>query len=201
MSATPADCPWILRGRAAARDAIRLLCFPYAGGGAAAVFRTWKDQFAPIAEPLPMELPGRAARHREAPCRRVRDLAVTLAASLEGHQREPLAFVEHSLGALLAFEVVREMRRRGAPPPLHLFVETYEYVAEEPLDCPITAIGGLGDSRVSLEALEAWALETREPFRPHRFSGGHFYFRQADAELTELVRRTLEGDAAAPRAN
>lgn len=207
-----------------------------------------------------MELPGRAARLREAPFRRVRELAATLAASLEEYQGEPLAFFGHSLGALLAFEVVREMRRRGAPPPLHLFVssrrgpripeaegaihglpdaafveevqrrydaipdevlrepelmqlllpilradfemlETYEYAAEEPLDCPITAISGLEDSRVSLEALEAWGLETSGSFQTRRFPGGHFYFREADGELAELVRRTLEGGAAAPRAN
>jgi medium-chain acyl-[acyl-carrier-protein] hydrolase len=213
-----------------------------------------------MAEPCPLELPGRAARLREPPFRRIGELATALATSLEARRGEPLAFFGHSLGALLAFEVVREMRRRGAPPPRHLFVssrrgprisepdgaihglpdaaflaevqrrydaipgevlrepdlmqlllptlradfemlETYEYAEEEPLECPITAIGGREDPLVPLEALEAWRLETRGPFRLRQFSGGHFYFRAADRELSELIRRTLEGGADALQAS
>lgn len=260
MSDTPASRASTVGGTPFATDVVRLVCLPYAGGGATAVFRGWTNRFAPLAEPCPLELPGRGARLREVPSRRIHDLAVALAASLEAHRGEPLAFLGHSLGALLAFEVVREMRRRGAPPPRHLFVssrrgprisepdgaihgmpdgaflaevqrrydaipaevlrepdlmqlllptlradfemlETYKYSEEEPLECPITAIGGREDSLVPREALEAWRLETRGTFRLRQFPGGHFYFRAADDGLAELVRRTLEGGAEALQAN
>lgn len=260
VSGAPTSRPSTVEGTQFAAEVVRLVCLPYAGGGATAVFRAWGSRFTPVAEPCPLELPGRASRLREPPSRRIRELAISLATSLEARRGEPLAFFGHSLGALLAFEVVREMRRRGAPPPRHLFVssrrgpripepdgaihgmpdaafleeiqrrydaipgevlrepelmqlllptlradfemlETYDYAAEEPLECPITAIGGLEDHRVPLEALEAWSLETRGPFRLHRFPGGHFYFRAADRELTELIRRTLEGGAEALQAN
>ena len=241
-------------------SAIRLLCLPYAGGGAVAVFRSWRGQLAPVAEVCPLELPGRGARMAEQPFRRVRELAVNLASGVEAYGGEPLAVLGHSLGALLAFEMVRELRRRGMPSPVHLFVssrrgprlpeidpalrdlpdgafveqmqrryhaipdevlrepellqmllptlradfemlETYEYADEQPLDCPITAIGGLDDTRAPLEALEAWAGETTGPFQLKRFPGGHFYFRQANTALVELVKRALEGGSAVPQAS
>ena len=247
-------------GAGSTRGAVRLLCLPYAGGAAAAVFRTWKTQLPPVAEVQPVELPGRATRLAEAPCRRIHELASSLVDGLQESREEPLALFGHSLGALLAFEVARELRRRGGPAPLHLFVssrrgpripeaeapihelpdslfvelmqrryyaipeevlrepelmqlllptlradfemlETYHYADEQPLECPITATGGLEDPRVPLEALEAWAHETTGAFRLQRFRGGHFYFREAHGELTQLVRRTLEGGHAVPRDN
>jgi medium-chain acyl-[acyl-carrier-protein] hydrolase len=36
----------------------------------------------------------------------------------------PFALFGHSLGALVAFELARELRRRGAPSPHHLFVSS-----------------------------------------------------------------------------
>jgi medium-chain acyl-[acyl-carrier-protein] hydrolase len=246
-------------GTNATRCAIRLLCLPYAGASATAVFREWKGQFTPVAEAHPVELPGRGGRLAEKPCGRLRLLAESLADAVDGDGGRPLALLGHSLGALLAFELARELRRRGAPPPVHLFVssrrgpqipeseppihqlpdvlfvdrmqqryhaipepvlrepdlmqmllpalradiemlETYEYVDEAPLECPITAIGGVDDSRAPLEWLQAWSRQTRASFRFQQFRGGHFYFRSGDAELAGLVRRTLEGGEAVPQA-
>ena len=239
---------------------VRLLCLPYAGGGASVVFRTFGSRLAPVAALCPLELPGRGARRSEALSRRVRELAVRLAGSLEDLRDDSLALLGHSLGALLAFEVARELRRRGGPRPSHLFVssrrgprileaeapihglpdasfveqvqrryhaipeevlrepdlmelllptlradfemlETYEYVDEPPLDCPITALGGVEDARATLVGLEAWRVETTGAFQLRRFPGGHFYFREAEGELATLVRRTLEGGGAPPQAS
>jgi medium-chain acyl-[acyl-carrier-protein] hydrolase len=233
----------------ASATAVRLVCLPYAGGGLSA-FRTWSGRLLPNVDPLVMVFPGRGPRLRETPATRLRELAASLASVVEGEGPRRLAFFGHSLGALLAFEIVRELTRRGAAPPIHLFVssrrgprlpepgedvhklpdaefvdevqrrydavpeevrsepelmelllpalradfemlETYEYVAEPPLECPITAISGLEDDRVPLESLQAWRDETVGPFRVRRFPGGHFYFRQADEELAQLVRLAL----------
>lgn len=55
--------------------------------------------------------------------------------------------------------------------------ETYEYPGGEPLDAPITAVGGMDDARVSARALEAWRQHTRGGFDRHVFPGDHFYLQ------------------------
>lgn len=59
-------------------------------------------------------------------------LLAALGPELEG----PVAFFGHSLGALLAFELVRELRRRGLPLPQVLFVAARgaPHVRFEPLN-------------------------------------------------------------------
>lgn len=76
-------------------------------------------------------------------------------------------------------------------------LETYEYARAEPLDCPITALFGSDDPRTRADDLDGWALETRRGFSKHRFDGGHFFFRECEPALTDLVRRTLLADAGA----
>jgi len=100
---------------------LRLFCLPHAGGGPA-VFRAWPDHLAPDVEVLAVQLPGRAARLRESPCGNLASLAGALASAIEPLLDLPYAFFGYSLGALVAFEAVRELRRRGRPSPEHLFV-------------------------------------------------------------------------------
>ena len=53
--------------------------------------------------------------------------------------------------------------------------ETYVYDHEAPLDCPITAFGGLVDEEVSREELAGWSEQTRSSFRMLMFPGDHFF--------------------------
>jgi medium-chain acyl-[acyl-carrier-protein] hydrolase len=53
--------------------------------------------------------------------------------------------------------------------------ETYVYDHEAPLDCPITAFGGLEDEEVSREELAAWHDQTRSRFNIQMFPGDHFF--------------------------
>lgn len=100
---------------------VALYCLPHAGGSASA-FRTWRDALPGVAV-CPVQPPGREARFRDEPHRfmgpLVRELAEVVAADADGG---PYAVYGHSLGALVGFELVRELRRRGAPAPVHLFV-------------------------------------------------------------------------------
>jgi len=57
---------------------------------------------------------------------RLGDLLETLTDALYPHLDRPFALFGHSLGALLAFEVTRALRRRGAPLPAGLFVAACE---------------------------------------------------------------------------
>ena len=73
-----------------------------------------------------MQLPGREARIREAPYRRMDTLADALAASIGelcgGPQATTYALFGHSMGALIAHELAHRLLERGAPAPAHLFV-------------------------------------------------------------------------------
>ena len=53
--------------------------------------------------------------------------------------------------------------------------ETYIYDHEDPLDCPISAYGGLEDEEVSREELAAWRDQTRSRFSMQIFPGDHFF--------------------------
>lgn len=94
------------RVRTAARA--RLVCFPYAGGGAT-VFREWQSQLAAPIEVLAVQLPGRENRFREAPLESAAELVEALLPQLAGRLDLPLALFGHSLGAQLAFELARRL--------------------------------------------------------------------------------------------
>jgi medium-chain acyl-[acyl-carrier-protein] hydrolase len=97
-----------------------LFCFPHAGGSSA-VFRSWPKVLTAV-DVRAVQLPGRGGRFRERPLKRVRELAVAACDGLGPHFNEPFALFGHSLGALVAFEVARELRRRGGPQPVQLFI-------------------------------------------------------------------------------
>jgi len=68
-----------------------------------------------------LQLPGRGSRYREACCTSLIDAARQAAAEIARLDDKPLAIFGHSLGALLGFEIARELARRGRT-PLALFV-------------------------------------------------------------------------------
>ena len=113
---------WIVgaprRGRA---PAARLFCLPYAGGGASA-YAGWPDALGADVEVCPVELPGRQTRWREPAYTGVRPLVQALAPALAGELELPYALFGHSMGALVAFELARELRRRRLRLPRVLFV-------------------------------------------------------------------------------
>ncbi len=94
----------------------RLFCFPHAGGGAAAYRTLTAGQWTTC----PVRLPGRESRLPEAPFDRMPPLVEALAAAIEPWVGQPFAFFGHSMGAAVAFELARLLRRRGLPQPLAL---------------------------------------------------------------------------------
>ena len=69
--------------------------------------------------------------------------------------------------------------------------ETYTYVEEEPLNCPITVFGGLADPETSLEDLEAWRQQTQGEFSLQMFPGNHFFINTAKDLLLERISQIL----------
>jgi surfactin synthase thioesterase subunit len=67
-------------------------------------------------------LPGRKDRLHEAPFTRLPPLVQALSGAIFPYLDKPFAFFGHSMGALIAFELVRHLRRQQRPTPVHLFV-------------------------------------------------------------------------------
>ncbi len=252
MTPDPAN-RWIVRPRPNPRAALRLVCFPYAGGGAT-VFHTWPDALPPEVELLAIALPGRNARAREPLVDRLAPLIAGLADEVGPQLRAPFAIFGHSFGAMLGFGFARELQRRKLGQPVHFFAsgrrapqlperrslrqlsgpellaalrrmggipealfdvpELIEYFLpivqadisasetdtigiDAPLSCPITAMGGVSDERISIDDLDAWRAQTTGPFEREMYAGGHF-FLQTDRErfLSSLSRRLTSAIAA-----
>jgi medium-chain acyl-[acyl-carrier-protein] hydrolase len=100
--------------------ALRLICLPYAGAGAS-IFRAWPTALPGI-EVLAARLPGREGRLREPMPRTWRALVEQSVDALLPSLRGPYALFGHSMGAVLALAVARELSSRGAPRPEHLIV-------------------------------------------------------------------------------
>ena len=70
-------------------------------------------------------------------------------------------------------------------------IETYAYTPEPPLDCPITAFGGLQDREVSCENLKAWQQQTNAAFSLQMLPGDHFFLQSAQPLLLQSLSQEL----------
>ena len=185
----------------------------------------------------------------ESPFTRLSPLVYTLTEALLPHLTTPFAFFGHSMGALIGFELARQLRRQHGPSPVHLFVsgreapqlpsleppihalpepqfiaelqrfngtpkevlehpdlmqlliptlradfavcETYTYISDAPIDCSISAFGGLQDHEVSCEQLEAWRDQSRASFSLCMFPGDHFFLDTAEPLLLKTIAQLL----------
>ena len=117
----PKNSPWFICRKPNPNAYVRLFCFPFAGGGAS-IYRQWPDLLPSYIEVWAIQLPGRERRMREAPFTRLTSLVNTLAQEIRPYLDMPFVFFGHSMGALISFELTRELYRQQAALPLHLFV-------------------------------------------------------------------------------
>lgn len=113
----PPPSSWLQGFRPVAEPRRRLVCFPYAGAGAA-VFRDWAPEVGPDTELLAVRLPGRETRIGEPPLHRVEDALPAILAALAPLGDRPLVLFGHSLGAALAYAAARALAAQGRPPAL-----------------------------------------------------------------------------------
>lgn len=107
---------WLRRFGPAAEGALRLVCFPHAGGGASS-FHPLARALGPQVDVLAVQYPGRQDRRHEPPLPRLSELADRAAdALLASPDGAPYALFGHSLGALVAYETARRLDRAGATP-------------------------------------------------------------------------------------
>lgn len=115
---------WVTISPSRGRRRARLFCLPFAGGGAF-TYRTWSTRILDGIEVARVHLPGREARLREQLFTCLESLADTLVEKLTPWIDGPFMLYGHSMGALLAFELARRLRRRNKLLPVHLFVSGY----------------------------------------------------------------------------
>lgn len=237
---------WLVNYNTTSSARLCLFCFPYAGG-TASVFKDW-SRFLPDVEIYAIQLPGHGARLRESAFVRISPLIENLVPAILPYLIKPFALFGHSLGALIAFEVARNLRDNYGISPIHLFVsgrhapqikkasvydlpndkflellqtyngtpkevlqnselmelllpsiradfeisDTYEYVPSSPLNCPISAYGGLNDPIISSTDLKAWKIHTNAAFSLQMFPGDHFFLNTYRQSLVETIGGELK---------
>lgn len=119
-----AEEAWFTAGSNPA-GAVRLFLFPFAGGNANA-FLPWQALLGPRLELRVAQLPGRGVRLFDPPVADLDELVARLSQAVTDLADRPFLFFGHSLGALVAFEVARQLRRAGRPGPAALWVSGAE---------------------------------------------------------------------------
>ena len=160
---------WLRRYHASPQAAVRLVCFPFAGGSASYYF-PFSQLLAPGIEVLAVQYPGRQDRHHEPCVDTVPELAGGIFAGLRAEtpagDDRPLVLFGHSLGAVLAFEVALRLQRATGRPPAHLFlsggrVQPYRTagVADDAgLLAELRTMGGTDDRLFDSAELQAMVL-------------------------------------------
>jgi surfactin synthase thioesterase subunit/kynurenine formamidase len=163
---------WIRVLSAPSKARMSLYCFPHAGGAASA-FRGWASAAASHVEVCAVALPGREERFRESAEFELVDIADAIA----GRARLPFAFVGHSMGALVGYEVQRLLLARGRPAANELW---------------LSAAGSPDHSGGQLTGAATWPADTliAEMVR----LGGLHPLLAADPNAAELFLPALRAD-------
>jgi medium-chain acyl-[acyl-carrier-protein] hydrolase len=94
-------------------------------GEDAAAFRSWTSELPPAVEVCAAQLPGRGKRMREPLVKRMDALIPSLVDAMRDGVVQPFAIFGHGLGALIAFELARALRRMSLPQPARLFLSAH----------------------------------------------------------------------------
>ncbi|MEV4564611.1 alpha/beta fold hydrolase [Nonomuraea sp. NPDC049419] len=166
--------PWIRSLRPAPGHAVKLLCFPHAGGSA--------SYYVPLARSLPksvevygVQYPGRQDRFADPMIDDLFVLAERIHEVLTPPLDGPVAFFGHSMGATVAFEVIRLMEGKGQTPPVRLFASARRAPSRSRDD---------GVHRLDDEGLVA-EVSALNPSAAHAF---------ADADFLSIVLPALRND-------
>jgi medium-chain acyl-[acyl-carrier-protein] hydrolase len=114
-------------------------------------------------EVCPVQLPGRGTRLTEPPFTQLSRLVQALAEALFPLLDKPFAFFGHSLGALVSFELARQLRRQHGVgvQPVHLFVSADRAPQIPYRDLPIHSLPE-GQFLVELRRLKGTPREALE---------------------------------------
>ena len=126
---------WIRKIRAK-DEKIRMFCFPYAGGSPH-IFYEWRDLLPNDVGLYAIQLPGRGRRLHDRHIDRMEPVVEAISGALEPFYDLPFVFFGHSMGALIAFETARALRRSGTHLPARLFASGFQAPHVENRNVPI----------------------------------------------------------------
>lgn len=124
---------------------------------------------------------------------------------VSGCRAPHLPATERALHALPEAEFITELERLNGTPASLLqnrelmdlllpmlradfaLFETYNYIAEEPLSCAITAFGGLQDTRATDRQISYWHDHTNISFTLDMLPGGHFFIHNSRKQITDTI--------------
>ncbi|XP_051992477.1 S-acyl fatty acid synthase thioesterase, medium chain isoform X2 [Xyrauchen texanus] len=102
--------------------AVRLICFPWAGGGSIHYAR-WGKTLNSSVEVYSVRLPGREGRAREPPFQNMQEvLDEVISALLPQLKEKPFALFGHSFGAMTCFAFAEHVKRVYNLEPIHMFL-------------------------------------------------------------------------------
>jgi surfactin synthase thioesterase subunit len=113
MSDGSANNAWLRPWREAARRPT-LVCLPDCGSGAS-LFDPWRSALPSRIAVRAVQLPGREERWSETPRVALDDVVGAVATAVSQIEPGPILLFGHFLGAILAFELARELGRRSLP--------------------------------------------------------------------------------------
>jgi len=144
---------WFKRWVARPNAAVRVLCFPLAGGSALH-YRKWATTASSSLEVLAVELPGRGSRADEPLAGSMEEMTAGLVESIRPEMDKPLAVVGHCMGALVALEFAYAFRAAfghdpllfvaaGCPAPQLVYTEVRRSESDEELAVALREHGGV----------------------------------------------------------
>ncbi|WP_052360695.1 thioesterase II family protein [Oceanobacillus manasiensis] len=158
---------------------IDLFCIPYAGGSASAIYGKWAQELAPIINLMPLELAGHGKRMSEPFHSNINGVVEDLLKNMRNRiQDRPYAIYAHSMGTIIAYELVVAICTAGLPQPHALFLSgrqppDYQYVnknfhkmSEKDFLQEIKDIGGTPEKFFnSQELIDAFLPILRDDYR------------------------------------
>lgn len=108
---------WVHRFSQASAAVPMLVCFPHAGGSASFYF-PMSQELVQRFDLMAVQYPGRQERRREQPPKSIESLAGQISQAFrDAEWPERYAFFGHSMGAIVAYEVARDLQESGVRGP------------------------------------------------------------------------------------
>jgi len=168
------------------RPAVQLFCIPHAGNGPSA-FRGWGQALLPEIETIIVELPGRESRFHEPPYRHFEPLIADLSrAVIDAMDHDlPFAFFGNSMGGIIAFETIHQIRRLTGRDAMHLFVSA---VSAPQCQREIPDIGLLDDEALVRAVGQRYGAIPAAVLADKEFLASVLPTLRADIQLLEAYR-------------
>lgn len=177
-------------GNTGKTDRIKLFCLPYAGSSAS-IYNKWNEFLNEAIELKPVELAGRGKRFKETLYSCFDDALLDLSMKVK-HEIDdtPFAFFGHSLGCMLAYEIINRLNELYGLKPIHAF-----FSARYPphINKKSKLIGDLNDEELVNELFRGKYI-SRELYEDKEMHDIFIPILRADFRVVETYEYIPKGD-------